>query len=466
MHWGRTVLAFKLMLISSVLSANELSDRSLAQAGTISALVGEAELLGLPEISSAQVYTARALPEKPGLLGLPEISSPQAGTGRGPVADATSFSPARPAIKSDRTGEQRNRLAISMDTRFYDWKNDNDSSNKGYQSFTPLTITYHMGNFNLGYRQAYIVSKNETPGSEGKVSTFSDAAFSAAYTFRDWRAPVQFALDYNAPVGKASLSSRENNVLLVDSYLTRLSQFGEGHNVTPGINITYALGNHNIGTGIGYTWKGEFDPNSERDNDKIDPGNELNLSAQWQYQQPRWTMIGGITYTEFGRTQREDVDFFQKGDRYSYNLTGIFAFPWLGGQGSQIQASAYYTTQKPDRNFSGARGELEREAFNVNGDTLHLSLAWNKLFAQRHSVRLAGDFLEADENEYAENSINFNAGRERYGYGAMYRYAFTPHSAFSLTTRRYRVVNKSELASVRDTYYSGLNMSASLSHQF
>lgn len=357
-------------------------------------------------------------------------------------------------------------ISIYMDTQLYDWKNDRESSNQGYQIVSPLTITAQLNNFVLGYRQAHTVSENKTPGQKGKVTTFSDAAFSIAYTFKELRSPVRVVLDYNLPSGKASLDSRENNVLLVDSYLTQLSQFGEGHNITSGINVTHAINsNHIIGLGIGYTFKDKFDPNSEVINDVIDPGNEINLTGQWQYQRQSLSITSGFTFTKFRRTQRNGIDFFEKGKRQSYNLNGIWAWPLTDIWGN-IHANIRLTRQSPDKNFSGSARELQREAFNVNGDRLYYQLAWSRTFAQRHNLRFAFDSLKSKENDYSIDSINYDAGRNRTGYGVTYGYAYSPRGNISLTARRYHVENKAERAGQNDLKYTGTNLSTNLNYQF
>lgn len=273
-------------------------------------------------------------------------------------------------------------------------------------------------------------------------------------------------LDYNLPSGKASLNSRENNVLLADSYLTQLSQFGEGHNFTPGINVTHAINNrHIIGLGMGYTFRGEFDPNSEVINDEIDPGDELNFTGQWQYQRKSFSIIGGLTHTQFERTKRNNIDFFQKGNRQSYSLTGTWDWPLTSIWGN-IYTNIRYTKQSPDRNFSGSARELQREAFNVNGDRLYFSLAWSKPLGQRHHFRLAFDSLKSEENDYATDNINYDAGRSKIGYGATYSYAYSPHGSISLTGKRYHVENKAEGIGGNDIRYTGINTSIGLSQRF
>lgn len=353
-------------------------------------------------------------------------------------------------------------LSMNISTQFYDWENDDDSSDRGYQSVTPITIAYQLGNFDFGYRQAYIISERKTPGARGRVATISDAAFSASYTFKDWSWPVKLVLDYNLPVGKASLSSRENNVLGVDSYLVQQSQFGEGYNVTPGINITRAVSEHTVlGFGIGYTFKGKFDPNTEVTNDIINPGDEVNVTAQWQYRRLTWELTGGAIYTHPTPTQREGEDFFQKGERIQYNLTGIWAF-W---RGYQFDTALRFTQQARDKNFSGFSRELEREEFNVNGDTYHASLGLSAHFAQRHRLRLAADYLNSGQNDYARDSINFDAGRSRLGYGATYSYAFSPRGSVSVTARGYNVKNRPDLSTESVIDYKGLNTSMNVNYQ-
>ena len=253
-------------------------------------------------------------------------------------------------------------------------------------------------------------------------------------------------MDYNLPAGKATLSSEENNVLLVDSYLTQQSQFGEGHNITPGISVTHALNTNNvIGFGVGYSLKGEFDPNSEVENDDIDPGDEINVTTQWQYSGQNLAVGSGIIYNHFGRTRRDGIDFYQKGRRISYNLTWGWTLPWQGWQDHHLDTLVRFTQQRLDENFSGSARELQREAFNVNGNSWYSTLAWNK-FLRAHNFRLATDLLDVKQNDYPRSSINFDAGRRRFGYAATYRYHFNQQGYFLLTARRYKVQNKAELA--------------------
>ena len=366
-------------------------------------------------------------------------------------------------------------ISVNMDTQFYSWKNDNESSNKGYQFFSPITVTTQFNNFSFGLRSAHIVSRNKTPGHEGLVSTLSDTVLSASYSYTTDSTSIRALLDYNIPTGKDSLDSKENNVLeRVDSYLVPLSQFGEGHNITPGINIAHAIGGNSIiGLGGSYSFKGKFDPNSDRVNDIIDPGDEVNLTSQYQYKEKDWSVMGGLSYAYFGRTKRERTDFFQKGQTLSYDLTGRMLLNNISeSMGGQLYASVRYTQQSKDKNFSGSANELARESFNVNGDRWYFNVAWSNTFAQRHSLRLAFDLVDSRRNKYPLDSINYDAGRRRLGYGLTYSYFYSRNSYISLTARRFNVKNRAELIdgiggrNNEELEYTGTNISLSLSHAF
>lgn len=222
----------------------------------------------------------------------------------------------------------KDRVSVFVETQYYSWENKADSSLKGNQSVTPVTLTYRYNDFDFGLRRAYIVSENKTPGASGKVSTWSDMALTAAYTFKNLEWPVRISLDYNVPNGKPTLNIEKKNAIM-DSFLVQQTQFGEGENITPGLSVTKAVSDKDIfGAGISYSRKGAYDPNRNVQNDVIDPGNEIISTLQWQHNERNWMVIGGLIATRYGTTQRNNIDYYQKGNRYDLNLTTLYALPW------------------------------------------------------------------------------------------------------------------------------------------
>ena len=358
-----------------------------------------------------------------------------------------------------------NKLSLFNETIFYSWRRENGNE-KGRQVVIPWTLTYNVDNFYFGVRRAYIDSENLTPGNRGRVTTWSDTSLSAAYSFdwSDWYYRLSF--DYNLPNGKATLNREENNAIM-DGYLVWQTQFGEGENYTPGINITRALGDKSsVGAGISYSQKGKYDPNSESTNDVIDPGDEIVATAQWSYRERLWNLNLGVIGTKYGMTQRDGIDYYRKGTRINYQLGGAFAFPQEALRGLSISANTRYSKQSEDENYNPALQLTQREQENSNADSLYVSLGVN-LNRDAHNFSISGDLLRADKNSYLFGDINHDAGKSKRSVGVGYSYRFADHNArFNINLKTFSVTDKSETAGVDDTKYKGENISFNFSYNF
>jgi len=360
----------------------------------------------------------------------------------------------------------KDKLSVFVETQHYSWENKADSTERGAQSIMPVTLTYRHNNLDLGLRRAYITSENKTTGANGKVSTWSDTALTAAYTFKSLDWPVRLSLDYNMPNGKATLNRNEKNAIM-DSFLVQQTQFGEGENITPGISITKAVDSKNIfGVGLSYSKKGVYDPNSNVQNDVIDPGNEAIVTAQWQHNEASWMVIGGLIATRYGVTQRSGVDYYQKGSKYDLNLTTLNALPWDLTQGQQLMFNFRYIMQRKDSNIDPSANVLKKEAQDSNPDTFYLSLDWSKSWSRRHTLHLLLDYLKAKDNGYAKTDTNYDAGKSKRSLGLGYDYAISDRSTVSFRAKRFSVSDKAEQAGFSDTEYWGDNLTLNFNYQF
>lgn len=342
------------------------------------------------------------------------------------------------------------KLSMYADIQHYNWRSDAGTS--GRQTLMPLTATYRFGKAEFGLRTAYIDSVNTTPGRAGQVSTMSDTALSVAYTQQLQRGlGVRYNLDYNAPTGKATLTGAEKNAIM-DGNLVSQIRFGEGHNVTPGIVVTKALNpNTAIGIGISHTVRGEYDPNGDVENDRLNPGNETRLTFQGQYAKENMMLIGGLIYTKSGTTQVNGQNYFRKGDRADLNLTGIFALPL----DQSITAGLRYGTQRPDTYISSITGNFDKESRNINGDNTYISLEYAKKWQGQHTFKIMADWMENTANSYDQFNDLYNAGRQKYSLGIGYDYQVNRKSRISVSLRDFEMKDKATPATLVDTKYLG-----------
>ncbi len=370
--------------------------------------------------------------------------------------------PAARAPLKDFTESQyvKDRLAVHLEHNYFDWRDDTNRS--GRQSITPVTLTYRYNDFDFGIRRAYIESVNTTPGRTGSVATWSDTSLSTSYTLKNLSWPLRFSLDYNLPNGKATLSGSEKNAIM-DGSLVQQTRFGEGENITPGIGVTHAFGKKDVfGAGLSFVKRGAFDPNGDVINDKIDPGDETIATMQWQHTEEKWLVIGGLIYTSSGTTQRGGLDYYNKGNRYDANLTGIVAL--LNEQ--RLQVNLRYSTQRPDQYINNITGRLQQESANSNGDSTYASLDWSKTWQGKHTLHVLVDYLVIRANSYDQINDLYNAGRNKTSVGLGYDYAIGPKSRVSVQAKMFEMTDKATPATLRDTQYKGNNVYLILNHAF
>ena len=363
--------------------------------------------------------------------------------------------------QENQTDWKTDRLSIYSSADYYSWQGDNSTG--GRQTVVPVTATYRVGNAEFGLRSAWIESVNTSQGLAGKVSTISDTALSAAYTQQlnqGWG--VRYNLDYNAITGKATLSGAEKNAIM-DGNLVQQTRFGEGTNITPGIVVTKAINpNWAVGIGASYTYRGRYDPNGDVQNDRLDPGNETHATLQSQYATQNMLIIGGLIYTKSSATTVNKQDYFEKGDRYDANLTGIFALPY----DQRLTAGLRYSTQQPDTYISNITGNFQKESRNVNGDSTYLTLEYAKTWRQKHTAKLLADLVKINANSYDQFNDLYNAGRKKWQLGVGYDYRINPKSNATFAIRKMEMQDKATPATLVDATYTGWNVSAGLNWLF
>jgi hypothetical protein len=363
------------------------------------------------------------------------------------------------------------RWSLNGEQYFYSWSNSLGSN--GYQSVTPLTLTYKEGDWDFGVRTAYIVSGQnqsitlngqQVATQSGAVSTLSDTSVSAAYNIRNGDMPIRLNLDLNIPTGRATLSGNEK-LAIMDGSVVQQTRFGEGFNIAPGISVSKALGDRDVlGLGVSYIIRGQFDPNGDVVNDEIKPGNELVGTLQYQHVDSNWMVVGGLIYTNAGVTQRGGLDYYQKGDRLDLNLTGIYV-PF---DRNRVQVAARYFTQSPDsvRNFF--TGNLQKESANNNGNALFLGLDWGVAIdaRQQNTLHFLVDWLGVQANSYDRVNDLFNAGRDKFSVGLGYEFVASPTSRWNVQVKYFSVLDRATPITQQDITSSGLSVFATVNFSF
>ena len=355
---------------------------------------------------------------------------------------------------------QPGQISVSMDNHYYNWKGDDNK--RGSQYVVPLNLSYQNGAFNVGVRRAYIDSRNKSPEQKGKVADWSDTSVSMAYTFfQDKNFPVRFNLSANIPNGKATLYGDEKNAIM-DSNLVWQTRFGEGFNLTPGINIAHSFTNKDtVGFGVSRVIRGEFDPNGDVENDEFEPGDDTIATLQYSHTGQRVQVQTGLSYQHSAVTLRGNHPYYQKGDLWSADINAQFALT----QNQTVYGGYSYAYRKKDKYINNLTGDLEIEQFNSNGATHYANLGYVLSFKRKHSIGTSADYLKVKSNSYDQINALFMPARTKVGIGMNYNYKITPNTQLSLSAKRFKMKDEATPYLARQNY-RGWNVFGSLKHQF
>ncbi|UOP04240.2 hypothetical protein [Conchiformibius kuhniae] len=356
--------------------------------------------------------------------------------------------------------QQPAQLDISVENHHYFWKSQDGL--KGKQHVMPINLTYQKGTFNVGLRRAYILSKNQSPEQYGRVAHWSDTSLSLAYTaFQDKNYPLRFNLSANIPNGKATLSGDEKNAIM-DGHLVWQTRLGEGLNITPGINIAHSFSDKDtMGFGISRIFRGEFDPNGDVENDKINPGDDTIIALQYSRTGKRGQIQAGLSHQHSGITKRNKQSYYQKGNLWTSDISGQFALtPY-----QSIYGGYSYAYRKKDKYINNQTGGLEQEAFNSNGSSHALNLGYSLNFKQRHNIGAAADYLKIKSNGYDPINALYIPARTKTGIGINYQYQITPKSQIAVSAKRFWMKDGSTPYLDKQNY-RGWNLFSSIKYQF
>ena len=364
--------------------------------------------------------------------------------------------------KNDWSNFAAGKLSIHADAYYYSWESDGGA--KGAQFISPITFAYQKGNLDLGFRSAWVESRNKTEGLEGRVSTFTDSALSASYTQKlPLGITVRYNLDYNAPTGTAALEGIEKNAIM-DGHLVQQTRFGEGHNVTPGVIVSKVINNNlSLGAGLSYTGRGAYDPNSDVENDELDPGNETRLTVQSNYGTKNVSMNSRLALQKSATTTVNGFDYFEKGDKADLSITATLkALP----KQQQLTFGVGYSKQRPDTYVSRITGNFEKESTNINGDNQYAFISYARPWAGKNIFRAKANWYQQKANSYDQFNDLYNAGRVKKSIELGYDRLLNKKSKLSFSASTFRLNEKATPATLRDTEYSGEIYSLSYKYKF
>jgi len=189
---------------------------------------------------------------------------------------------------------------------------------KGTQLYFPITVEGRYQDFSFSLLTAYTSTNVDLSNGKSKsLTTLLDTRVNLAYELLD-RFPLDmlFGLDINLPTGQTSLEEDDLD-LIMDSDLVSITQFGEGLNINPTLNLARKWREWTAGLGIGYVFRGKYDFSSRG----YDPGDIINFTAEIVHDLPvDWQIRLFSNYAHYGKDKVRDRDHYQEGDLFLYGL--------------------------------------------------------------------------------------------------------------------------------------------------
>ncbi len=203
----------------------------------------------------------------------------------------------------------------------YDWWASN-GDDKGSQLYIPLQAAMDFAGVDVSLTTAFAATTVDLANTSSRsINSLIDTKINSSYKILDrWPFDVLVGLDVNLPTGKTELDQEELR-LIIDPDLVSIKTLGEGFNLNPTISAAWEWESWEIGGGIGYLWRGEYDYSVETNN--YDPGDMFNLTGEVVYfanADLHLRLHGEFGF--IGKDQVDGVDVYQEGD---FILLGIKA---------------------------------------------------------------------------------------------------------------------------------------------
>lgn len=345
------------------------------------------------------------------------------------------------STSAQQTPSQQWSTTFSTEARYFSWHNNfvpadgSTGPGKGWEVYTPVAVQLTgkpIENLSLDItaRGGWVKAVQSTTGRSGEVQTMTDTVLSGTVTYLGWQGVQPFAaLSANLPTGKTALFGAAANARM-DPDFVDISTFGEGFNIGPSFGFNFPIASSLlVTTSVGYTWRGQFDQDSNIDPSKpflttmVDPGDDLTTTAAVNYQTGPFSagLTGTITWET--PTAVEGTRSFKPGNRYLVALQSSYKWPETFGT-TTLSASAVHS----GRNAVLIPGlnTLAVETLNSNSNLYRAGLQ-HMVPVGDLQIGPTGSVLYRDRNGYNSTTLQFVPQKTRWSAGVLAQYAPSPN---------------------------------------
>lgn len=282
-----------------------------------------------------------------------------------------------------------------------------ETGTDGFQYHVPVEVGGSIQNFSFKLLSAYV--HNEIDPDAGDSYSFDgvvDTKLNLAYeSIGKLPVDILFAVDFNLPTGQTGLAAQEV-VSILDPDKVTITRMGEGFNVNPNISLLKQWDSLLTAIGVGYIWRGSFDAADTLQD--YDPGDALNVTADVAYLfNPNWTGNLFGSYTQFGKDQLADVDYYQPGD-----VTIIGASLTYGRAKWEVTGKIKAILRDKESRQNDV-GVLLPEAEDYFGDEYVGELKGRVQLSDIFALTAWVQYLTIGENEYPVTSVYYLGQRQK-----------------------------------------------------
>lgn len=254
---------------------------------------------------------------------------------------------------------------------FDSWK----GRESGHQLFIPLNF-YQAGRISghrvdIGLSTGYVQS--DTHKSHGSVSGWADTQLSAELRNDHKQNSVRYQLLFNLPTGQSAIYQNA----VVGNDLARMTDFGAGFQVTPGLELIHHFTERDsLAASVQYTLRRSYDYSKEVPGAQVDPGNAFQQEVSYLHAGPKTQYRLGVVHSHAESSYQDTIFSELREVEVPRTLHNGKGGP-QGGEGG---------TQTVTREFWGRDSRLHYR----EGDDWELSWFYNDQITKRDELSLYG----------------------------------------------------------------------------
>jgi hypothetical protein len=350
------------------------------------------------------------------------------------------------------------------------WSSNASPRKEGGQNIVYFSLSYYREKFGVtllgSHTDSSFINNGGINGTQSDFHLFSllDSTLSGFYKLGPTGGfEIRAGLDLNLPTGRAGLSNRELDALMIDRVsqdLNLVTSFGRGFNIAPNAVVSKSLGKAVIGFGLRYESFGKYDPTTEKGGDDYDPGDVITVIGSVQTRPNKDTIIlTDLSTTMSTRDRQADRDVFKQGTMYSLDVRFIRQYELF-----RSTYSASYSIQ--EKNQSLGTGGITTEDRNSNSNFYQLFININYPFTKLINVNGIAGYKNVLSNGRSFGDPLYDGGYSKLFIGAGMSFTRSKNFYWTVNLRLFQLANKADALEKQTATYKGFNFDIGLVYTF